>query len=545
GIMDNGFSFDMRMSKLDTDGYVDRSHADNYSFYMSGAWRNNKNLVRANIIHGKQLTGLSYYGVVADSLETNRKYNESGEYYDKNGVRRYYEDESSYYLQTHYHLIYSREINSHWNLNTALHYTNGFGYYEQYRYNKKLLTYGYNSSNKTDLVTRKNMLNDFYGISYSLSYSKNKINAVFGGATNQYDGHHYGNVVWMLEAFDNEVNKEYYRNSGLKNDISNFLKLDYAVLSNLSIYADIQHRYITYKMQGRDDKLLPDNTQKVLDQEHQFNFINPKAGAFYDINDNMNVYASFAIGNREPTRTHFKDATGDSNLQPKPEKLYDYELGWRFNNAKFLSAVNLYYMDYIDQIIPTGEKNSVGYDIMTNAPESYRMGVELSVAWQILKTLSFSANTTLSRNKIRNYTQWASFYDESWNETYISYNLGETDIALSPSIIGAGVLQWNAFKNFTASLTSKYVGEQYFDNTMSNDRKLDAYFVNNIQFDYLIETKLIKEIGLRFTINNIFDVKYSNDAYGGMWFEQNIEKTWAYYFPQAGINFMGGLSLKF
>ncbi|MDD3740258.1 MAG: TonB-dependent receptor, partial [Bacteroidales bacterium] len=298
-------------------------------------------------------------------------------------------------------------------------------------------------------------------------------------------------------------------------------------------------------LEGIDYDLDAAGDQRHLNQNHAFEFLNPKAGLYYNINENMKTYASFATSHREPTRTNFKDAAGDPTKTPRPETLYDYELGYVYQIQKFSASANLYYMDYIDQLVPTGEKSSVGYDIMTNVPESYRAGIEIMLGVKPISKLSIDANLTLSQNKIKNFTSWSYTYDDEWNETYESFDLGETDIAYSPNIVSSGIVTYKPFSGFSLSWISKYVGEQYFDNTSSEDRKLDAYFLNNVQLNYSFETKLVREVQLKFMVNNIFNLEYSNNAYGGNWYEQGVENTWAYYYPQAGINFMGGISLKF
>lgn len=545
GIMDNGFSFDMRASKLNSDGYIEYSGSDHSSLFFTGAWRNASTLIRANVIHGREKTGISWWGVPSDSLETNRRYNPAGEYYDQAGVRRYYENQTDNYVQTHYHLLFTKELKHDFSLNAALHYTRGDGYYEQYEQDENLLGFGFDIDTSSDLIIRKMMANDFYGATYSLSYNNNRLQTILGGAVNRYDGQHFGNIIWMRTAFDSEANHEYYRNTGTKTDISHFIKCNYQLTEALNFYTDLQYRHILYNMAGVDDDLMPDGSQKILDQAHTFRFFNPKAGLFYEISSKMMAYVSFATGHREPTRANFEDAVGDENRIPQRERLYDYELGWSYRSGRLLASANLYYMDYIDQIVPTGEKSSVGYDIMTNVPESYRAGIELSAGVQLFAGLQLNGNISLSRNKIMNYVQWASHYDDEWNEEYLPVDLGNTDIAYSPAIVGAAVLQWNAFKNFDVSFSSKYVGSQYFDNTMNAQRKLDAYWVNNLQFDYRILSKLCKEFSVRLAVNNVFNAMYSSNAYGGLWFEQGVEQTWSYYYPQAGRHFLGGIVVKF
>jgi iron complex outermembrane receptor protein len=397
----------------------------------------------------------------------------------------------------------------------------------------------------SDLIHRKMMANDFYGGTLAANYKSGKLKLSLGGGWNQYLGENFGNIIWMRYSGYAENGFEWYRNTGVKNDFNVFAKLNYELAKGLFAYGDIQYRNVNYKLEGLDYDLDADGNQRILDQEHVYNFINPKAGLYYNINDNMSAYASFATSQREPTRTNFKDAAGDPTKLPLPETLYDYEFGYKYQSQKVSASANLYYMDYINQLVPTGEKSSVGYDIMTNVPESYRAGIEISVGVKPISKLSIDANLTLSQNKIKNFTAWSYTYDDEWNEAYESFDLGETDIAYSPNIISSGIITYKPFGGFSVSWIAKYVGEQYFDNTSSADRKLDAYFLNNLQLDYTIETKLIREIGLKFMVNNIFNLEYSNNAYGGNWYEQGVEKTWAYYYPQAGINFMGGVVLKF
>lgn len=566
GILNNGFSFDLRLSKLDSDGYVENSYSDHSSMMLSAAWRGKTSFLRANIIRGNQKTGITWYGCPQEIMDTNRTYNPAGEYFDEYGNRKIYRDNSDNYIQTHYQLMYSKDINQKLDFSAAIHYTRGDGYYEQYKMNQKFSKYllpniifqaqdiinGLDTLSpdaivikSSDIIYRKLMANDFYGATSSLNYKNVKLKLSAGVAWNKHEGDHFGKILWMQYLQNLPINYEWYRNYGEKTDFNIFTKINYEIFNSFYFYGDLQYRNINYLMRGHDADLDFNGDQLVLDQEHIFNFINPKAGLFYDISDNMDVYASFAVSNREPTRTNFKDAAGDISKTPKAERLYDYELAYNYRSQQFSASLNLYYMDYIDQLVPTGEKSNSGYDIMTNVAKSYRAGIELVAGYKPISKLSFDANLTLSRNKIQNFVSWATSYDDDWNENYEYFELGERDIAYSPNIISSGIISYKPFNRFTASWIAKYVGTQYFDNTSSPDRKLDAYFLNNLQLDYSLETKFIKEINFRFIVNNIFNLKYSNNAYGGIWYEQNVEKTWAYYFPQAGINFMAGLSLKF
>ncbi len=555
GLIKDHFSFDARYSRLNSDGFIDRAFSNHNSLFLGGSYYTEKSLLKMNIIHGKQRTGISWWGN-PDMEKKGRTYNPAGEDIDDNGNITYYDNQTDNYIQTHYQLFYSRELTNSLYLNTALHYTRGDGYYEQYKdrnnpFVEEDAEYGYyglkdvisksetDTIKRTDIIRQKKMANDFYGFTSSLKYRKNSINAVLGGAWNKYDGDHFGKLLWA-EYGGVPKDYEWYRNNGTKTDFNVFAKVNYAINSQLNIYGDIQYRHINYEMTGIDDD------SRKLEQEHKFNFVNPKAGVFYTINNNNNVYASFAIAHREPTRANFKDANGDPNSYPKYETLYDYELGYNYTSAKATAGVNLYFMNYKDQLVPTGAKSSVGYDIMTNVEKSYRAGIELVGGVQLFSKLRWDMNLTLSKNRIKNFVSYAKHYDTvTWKKTFVGTELGETHISYSPELIGSSIINYEPFKNFNISFITKYVGEQYFDNTSSDDRKLDAYLVNNLRLNYSISTKLVKQIAFNVQINNLFNAEYENNAYGGHWFEAEQEKTWKYYFPQAGINFLAGISLKF
>ncbi len=552
GLIKDKFSFDARYSTLNSDGFVDRAFCDHKSLFLSGSYYTKKSFLKLNIIHGNQHTGISWWGN-PDMDKKGRTYNPAGEDLDDNGNVKYYDNQTDNYVQTHYQLFYSLELLENLNWNSALHYTRGDGYYEQYKdrnnefadedvtypyYGLKEPIYNNDTISESDFIRQKKMANDFYGFTTSLKYTQGNIDAVFGGAWNKYDGDHFGNLLWA-EYGGLDKDYEWYRNNGTKTDFNIFAKLNYNLNSKFNIYGDLQYRHINYEMSGKDDDLVN------LDQDHTFNFFNPKVGVYYTINNRNSLYASMAVANREPTRSNFKEAKGDPNATPKAERLIDYELGYNFKSPMLTAGVNLYFMNYKDQLVPTGEKSSVGYDIMTNVEKSYRAGIELFGGIKILPNLSWDMNLTLSRNRIKDFVAYASYYDASWNKEFKSRNLGETNISYSPEIIGASSINYEVIKNLNISFISKYVGEQYFDNTSSDDRKLDAYFVNNLRLSYSLKTKLVKEIGFYFQINNVFDTEYENNAYGGHWFEENKEKTWSYYFPQAGINFLGGVSFRF
>ncbi len=567
GLMNDKFAFDVRLSKLSSDGFVRNGFADHKAFAVNAAFLSRKSVVKASIISGNQKTGITWWGNPKEMLDIDRKFNPSGSYTDYYGNTNYYNNETDNYIQTHYQLHFTHQLNSNLNLNASLHYTRGEGYYEEYKptfdgwdfnlfenyglpniqLNDTLITVGNKEfifSDKvisaTDMIRQKKMANDFYGFVFSMNQKTEKLNFSYGLAANKYDGDHFGKILWTQWNGDMAKDFEWYRNEATKSEFNTFAKANFAVNQKLSLYADVQYRYINYEMHGPDDDL------KTLDQTHVFNFVNPKGGLFFQLAKNQSLYASFAVAHREPTRTNFKDAIGDENATPNAEKLMDYEAGYQFASAIFSTNVNAYFMNYKDQLVPTGEKSDVGYDIMTNVSESYRLGIEIMTVTKPFSFLEWSFSMTLSQNKIKNFVEYADYYDADWNDLgHNAKELGETDIAYSPNVVASNSFSFVPFKNFSISLISKYVGKQFFDNASNENRSLDAYFVNNTLISYHFATKSIKNIALKLQVNNLLNVEYCNNAYGGNYYLAGEDVTWSYYFPQAGTHFLAGVSLSF
>jgi iron complex outermembrane recepter protein len=540
GLLANKFALMMRLSQLHSDGYVRRTWSDHKSAYLSGVYRSGRSRVQANMILGEEHTGISWWGVPKEMLSIDRRYNPAGEYTDENGITRYYDNESDNYFQNHYQLLYSLRINDALNFNAALHYTTGEGYYEEYKdddalsgYGLPEITIGDSTISSSDLIRRKWMKNDFSGMVWSLKYKKEKLEAVIGGAANYYYGNHFGRIIWMRNAGNIEKDYQWYLGHGAKSEISLYGKADYSVTDKISLFGDLQYRFIHYNIKGIDDDL------KVLNSDHKYGFFNPKAGLFFSITPHQDAFFSFSVANREPTRSDFTEAAGDPNATPLPETLYDSELGYKIRSNKYSLGINLYCMYYKDQLVPTGELSSTGYPIMTNVAKSNRLGTELTAGIKPAGFFSWDISLTLSRNKIKDFTEYYTDYNTiDKSEEYKSKKLGTVDIAYSPDLISSSDMNFRVIKNLEMHLISKYVGSQYFDNTMSPDRKIDPYFVNNLMASFSPSIKGLKSAELQVLVNNVFNVKYESNAYGGNWYEDGREYTWSYFFPQAGRNFM-------
>ncbi len=556
GIIDKHFSLDARISKLASDGYIDRASSELLSYYISAAYTSGKNLIRFNLFSGKEKTYQAWDGIPSGILDTNRTYNGMGAYTDSKGNQRYYSNETDNYSQTHYQALFSHEFSKQLFLNASVHHTFGAGYYEQYRESDELEAYGiepirinapyYVTGEDTiltpdslirisDLIRQKQLANTFTGFTWSFNYHINRLQSSIGGSWNTYTGNHFGRVIWSQFAGNSEINHEWYRSKALKNDFNIFVKTEYAVTDKLNTWLDLQYRGISYTIDGIDDD------SRNITQKHTFNFFNPKAGFSFKLNGKQSIYTSLSIAGREPNRDNFVDAD-PLKPAPRPETLYDAEAGYAISSDWFSINANAYYMHYHEQLVLTGAINDVGAAVMINVPASYRAGIELSAKTILSSNLKWEPSVTFSRNKIKTFTEYIDDWD-TWGQ--ISVNHSNTDLSFSPSVIASSTISWAALKGFNVSLISKFVGKQFIDNTQSSDRQLDPYFVNNILVSYSINPGFVKEISFTLMINNFLNEQYESNAWVYRYSYENTMQKLDGYFPQAGINFMAGVVAKF
>ncbi|WP_303919786.1 TonB-dependent receptor [Draconibacterium sediminis] len=557
GLINDHFTFDVRLSKVTSDGFIDRASSDLKSYFISGGYYSENTILKVNVFSGYEETYQAWYGV--PSVRLNNDMTGMQQYADHwlmtqeevdhmmasdNRTYNYYtyENQVDHYVQDHYQLHFSHKFNPHLNLNASLHYTYGNGYYENYKADEDLADYllpnieiGDEVIETTDLINRKWLDNDFYGFTYSLNYNNNNSDFTLGGGYNVYDGRHYGNVIWAQYLGEADFNHEWYRGTGLKKDFNVYAKYNWQVAEKLNLFADLQYRRIDYTIEGIDDDL------RNLDQDHDFNFFNPKLGIFYQVAYNQDLYLSFAVANREPNRTAFVDYP-EGNEPPVHETLHDWELGYNYASSKFSLGANFYFMNYKDQLVVTGQINDVGSAIMVNVDKSYRTGIELQAGVQIATDFQWNGNTTLSINKIKDFTEYVDNWD-TWGQD--AFDLGTTDLAFSPNVIANSQFVYTPGEHFSISFVSQYVGDQYIDNTSSDDRMLDAYFVNHLKADYTFKTNLFDEISLHFMANNLFDVQYETNAWVYPYLLGNERYKMDGYYPQAGVHFMFGIDFTF
>lgn len=574
GLIKNRFSADISYSNVMSRGYIENASAMLHSLYFTSEYRllNEKKhkdygRLEFNLLYGNEKTGLAWNGVPSEMLETNRRYNSCGLYTDENGNVQHYANETDNYQQTHSQLHYrfgKRIWNHAINFDATLHLTRGLGYYEEYKEDQ------FNSSfnlpylvvdplgeeeSVNDFITRKYLDNYFYGGVFKLMHTiegsecedetkAHTYSWMLGGAINRYNGKEYGTLEWVMYNGGTEKGWHWYDGIGDKRQYNVYGKFIYRLhhdegswMGDLDAYADLQVRCIDYRIGGLNSSL------KDVAQNHLWTFVNPKVGVNYSwwkgkgwIHD---VYFSFSTANREPTRADLTDA--DEGQRPTPETLYDFELGYMLKGNKYEFSANGYFMYYINQLVLTGEINDVGAAIMTNAPRSFRTGIELVSSYKPLKWFRWEINGTFSLNKILDYTEYVDDWD---NGGQVVNHLGTTNISFSPSIVANNEFVFTPVKNFDISFITKFVSRQYIDNSSRKEYSIDPYCVNNLQLNYTINTKPIPEIGLFFQINNIFNAKYESNAWLYRYYYDGVEQRMDGYYPQAGINFMGGVRLK-
>jgi len=526
------FTADFRLSQISSDGYIDRASSDLKSIYGSVAYIGEKNSLRLNVFSGKEKTYQSWYGVSeADLAAGKRRLNSAGT--EKPGDP--YENETDNYTQTHYQLFFNQQIKPSLHFNTAIFLTTGKGYYEQYKAGRDFaefgLPYPVNGNDTTfeaDFVRQLWLDNDFYGNTFSLQYNGPKTEATLGGAYTRYTGHHFGKVIWSSAV--NISPRKWYDLIAEKNDFNIFYKQQTRTGKYFSLYYDLQFRTLQYLISGF-------RNNPVLIVNNRFSFFNPKAGVVYRKNG-WKAYLSYSIAGKEPNRDDFE---AGNNRQPLAERLYDTELGIEQTKNKYNWSLTLFHMQYKNQLVLTGMINDVGAYTRTNIPKSYRAGIELQGAAHFCKWFNAAANLALSRNKVKQFTEYLDDYDNGGQKTF-SYQ--EADIAYSPALVGSATFNFIPTKKIEISLMNKYVSKQYLDNTQQENRSLSAFFVNDLRGIYTFKGKKLKELSIIAQLNNLFNVKYEPNGYTFSYIYGGQTTTENFYFPMAGLNFMLGVNVR-
>lgn len=542
GLMNKQFEIAGRFSNIASDGFIDRASSDLKGYFLQGTFVGKSTLIKALVFGGTERTYQSWFGLEdPDKLANNRTYNPAGAYTDAAGNEQFYDNETDNYQQDHFQLHWSEKWNDNWNSNVALHYTKGAGYFEQFKEDEKFSDYNWTpyllngtTVNTTDLVRRRWLDNHFYGTTFSLNYKKNETDFILGGGINKYDGAHYGEVIWTQSALQNQIRDRYYNDAATKIDANIFAKLNYDLTENLNLYVDLQVRNVHYRANAI-------STGNVNDT---FSFFNPKSGLSFALNTKSKFYLSYARANREPSRDDYENATpAGGKRNPVPEQLDDFELGWRFSNAKTQINVNGYFMNYKNQLVLSGQLNNVGAAVRENVGRSYRIGIEADAIIKINEQWLLQFNCTLSQNKNQDFV---------FKRDGVVQNLGTTNIAYSPDVIAANQLFYSPIPKLKIALLSKFVGQQFMGNIDAETSKLSSYFVNDINISYEWKPKRVfKSVLISGLFNNILNLQYESNGFFYTYDDdfstpnQITTIEGAGFYPQAGAHFLMGLTLGF
>ena len=538
GLLNDRVEISGRVSNITSDGFVDRASSDLKSYFLQGSYKTDNTFIKALVFGGREVTYQSWFGIDEQTLSTNPTFNPAGMYSDEDGTVRFHQNQVDDYDQDHYQLIWNERYNNNWSTSATLNYTKGSGFFEEYKEDASLdfhgllpITIDGETSAESDLVRRRWLENNFYALSANAHYKDENWDTTTGVFYSYYQGLHFGEVIWATNFTGPNLGDRYYSGTGDKHEFTTFSKASYKINNSWSVFGDLQMRIVNYKTAG----LTSDKVNMIVDE--QYEFFNPKFGASYSLNQGNQLYVSYGRASREPRRSDFEQGVFT------PEILDDYELGWRFTGKNNTLSANLYYMDYKDQLVLTGQLDDSGGFIRETSGNSYRAGLEVEGDFKVLQQLHVRPNIALSSNKNKDYTT---------SRDGALVNLGTTNISFSPSFVAGNSIDYSPTQNLQIALLSKYVGEQYLGNIDSQTSKLDAYFLNDFSVNYTI-TKLsfAKSLVLQGLVNNIFDVKYISNGYFYTYDDDfstpgtvtTIEG--AGFYPQAGINFLVGATLTF
>ena len=538
GLLNDRVEISGRVSNITSDGYIDRASSDLKSYFLQGSYKTDNTFIKALVFGGREVTYQSWFGIDEQTLNTNPTFNPAGMYSDEDGTVRFHQNQVDDYDQDHYQLIWNERYNNNWSTSATLNYTKGSGFFEEYKEDAALdfhgllpITIDGETSAESDLVRRRWLENNFYALSANANYKDENWDTTTGVFYSYYQGLHFGEVIWATNFTGPNLGDRYYSGTGDKHELTTFSKASYKINNSWSVFGDLQMRIVNYKTAG----LTSDKVNMVVDE--QYEFFNPKFGASYSLNQGNQLYVSYGRASREPRRSDFEQGVFT------PEILDDYELGWRFTGENNTLSANLYYMDYKDQLVLTGQLDDSGGFIRETSGNSYRAGLEVEGDFRVLQQLHVRPNIALSSNKNKDYTT---------SRDGELVNLGTTNISFSPSFIAGNSIDYSPTQNLQVALLSKYVGEQYLGNIDSQTSKLDAYFLNDFSVNYTITNlSFAKSLVLQGLVNNIFDVKYISNGYFYTYDDDfstpgtvtTIEG--AGFYPQAGINFLVGATLTF
>ena len=573
GLSRNGLFAEGNFSSLNSDGYVRNGFSNHHSAFFSAGLLRPRHFLRVNYLYGNQVTGITWRGATERELAIDRRFNRDGFMFeDDNGIRRYFDNETDNYrshiLQAHY--VFS--VTDNLRINAGFNYTHGFGYYETFRANRRFRDFGFEyptidgtTFDRSDVIRRQFMQNDFYAVNLNIFYTRNNLNLTVGGHYNLYDGVHFGRLPYVrldgditnVQSWYRGMNRDWYRNYIQQSEASFFVKANYTFANRFNAFVDLQYRFLTIDMHGTYHEQTHRNIHNVLTFDETFSFFNPKIGLSFQPNRYQRIFASVAQSSRTPTRADFRNEFvvasewGSEGITPmRPERLTNFEIGYQINRDRWAFGSNIYFMNYRDQLMPNGRTSESGAMLMDNVERSYRLGLELTGGFRFNDMFRLDGNLTLSRNRIQEYMQIRQVFDNStnWNfegfDTIVHRNV---DLAYSPNVVGSGILTFTPTQNLSIMLTGKYVGRQYFDNFSTRENRLPAYFVSDlsVRFESPFESRRGGMFYVQAFVHNLFNRDYISNAYSYTLHFSNYSLTNRHFFVQAPMHLSVKLGVRF
>ena len=595
GLLWNHLILEGALRQTSTDGFLHGTDGRSGSYYGGLTWLGRSWKLSYKLLGNFENTGQAWNGVTAGNDDLSLM---DGTYGAKTGIHTYadlygaglglynslYEqliiDGSKYTLeryrmrdgnywpcttdnfwQTHHILNLAADLGYYWKLSVSGHYTRGYGYYDEFRYNNKLTKYGIpnftdaagNTVKRSDFVRRKGLSQDTYGAVANLAYRRGGWDVTAGLSAQQFKGNHFGYLTYIgnpeLDAKLRAAGDyKYYDSDAAKLDASAFVKASYALSEAWSVFGDVQFRHVNYRTDGYNDKYYVDESgqpqKHYLDVNETYNFFNPKAGVNF-ARGGHRAFASFAMSHREPERNNFTD--NGKYPAPRAERLLDGEVGYQYEARRWRAGATLYYMRYKDQLVQTGELSDIGEALTTNIPDSYRTGVELTAGWDIARWLTVEGNAALSRNRLLDFDE----YVEDWDKGVRVLHYADKPLAYSPDAILNGFVNLH-FGGFRAVWHTGYVSRMYLDNSGNADRSLPAYSLSDVSLGYTFKPrKVLKEIDLGVDFNNVFSARVAQSGwvYSAICDSYGHPEGNRYYqigfIPVAPLTVIGHIALRF
>ena len=482
GLLKNNWSFYGRYSAAGSDGFREHSGTKGQSFFFSGGYFAKKGIFKFTGFTGFSKNQMAYLAIADSSLKTN---------YRANFLSK---DEKDEFRQTLAMMQYLVPIGKYGFFNSTVYYN--------------FLEGGYNVAFAPDLYNYS-VKSDFYGIVLNYNYHKNNVILNSGINANSYIRYHYS----ALKPYEDQL---LYKNNGQKKELSGFLKASYDI-SHFRLFVDIQYRYSTFNYEA-------DKQTKLNIPEVNWQFLNPKAGISYTLKNKHLLYASIGYTGREPTRNDL--FAGYDNIDSlnymevgnftrvKPETVTDIEAGIKLVFTKLQLDLNIYDMEFKNEIAPIGQLSYIGLPLRKNVASSYRRGIEAQIIAEPLKRLVLNTQANLSVNRIKSYTT-----------DYDSMTYSHVQPLLTPQIILNQSVAYSFTKWLGAEVNGRYVSQSFLDNTNNETYTVPSSFIVNGS----VNLTFLKNYSINLMVNNIFDQKYYTSGY--------VQGTQSYYYAMATRNY--------